>query len=141
MQSAILIFQFSIIALRNFHCYDSLNIANLQSYSSREIPHGFPWAKMKISVGLYSFLEAVRGRFISLIFPAFKAHFIFSFLILFFPSSKPASNVAVFLSIFLGLTVPPRLSPPVFWPREFHGLYRPWGHKESNIIELLSLSF
>ena len=22
-----------------------------------------------------------------------------------------------------------RLSTPVFWPREFHGLYSPWGHK------------
>ena len=20
----------------------------------------------------------------------------------------------------------------VFWPREFHGLYSPWGHKESD---------
>ena len=40
----------------------SLNIANLQSYSSREIPHRFPWAKMKIPVGLYSFLESVGGN-------------------------------------------------------------------------------
>ena len=22
------------------------------------------------------------------------------------------------------------LPTPVFWPREFHGLYSPWGHKE-----------
>ena len=22
-----------------------------------------------------------------------------------------------------------RLPMPVFWPREFHGLYRPWGHR------------
>ena len=29
---------------------------------------------------------------------------------------------------------------PVFWPREFHGLYRPWGHKESDMTEQLSLS-
>ena len=28
----------------------------------------------------------------------------------------------------------------VFWPGEFHGLYRPWGHKESNMSEQLSLS-
>ena len=27
----------------------------------------------------------------------------------------------------------------VFWPREFHGLYSPWGHKESDTIEQLSL--
>ena len=24
---------------------------------------------------------------------------------------------------------------PVFWPREFHGLYSPWGHKESDTIK------
>ena len=23
-----------------------------------------------------------------------------------------------------------KLPIPVFWPREFHGLYSPWGHKE-----------
>ena len=23
-----------------------------------------------------------------------------------------------------------RLTTPVFWPGEFHGLYSPWGHKE-----------
>ena len=23
-----------------------------------------------------------------------------------------------------------RLPTPIFWPGEFHGLYRPWGHKE-----------
>ena len=25
-----------------------------------------------------------------------------------------------------------RLPTPVFWPGKFHGLYSPWGHKESN---------
>ena len=29
---------------------------------------------------------------------------------------------------------------PVFWPREFHGLYSPWGCKESDTAERLSLS-
>ena len=29
-----------------------------------------------------------------------------------------------------------RRPTPVFWPREFHGLY-PWGHKESDMAELL----
>ena len=24
---------------------------------------------------------------------------------------------------------------PVFWPGEFHGLYSPWGHKESDMTE------
>ena len=35
-----------------------------------------------------------------------------------------------------------RLPTPVFWPGEFHGLYSPWGHKESDTTEgiLLSLS-
>ena len=28
-----------------------------------------------------------------------------------------------------------------FWPGEFHGLYSPWGHKESDMTELLSLHF
>ena len=28
-----------------------------------------------------------------------------------------------------------RLPTPVFWPGEFHGLYSPWGHKESDTIE------
>ena len=29
---------------------------------------------------------------------------------------------------------------PVFWPGEFHGLYSPWGHKESDTTEQLLLS-
>ena len=32
------------------------------------------------------------------------------------------------------------LPPPVFWPGEFHGLYGPWGGKESDTTEQLSLS-
>ena len=32
-----------------------------------------------------------------------------------------------------------RLPTPVFWPGEFHGLYSPWGHKESDTTERLSL--
>ena len=27
------------------------------------------------------------------------------------------------------------LPTPVFWPGEFHGLYSPWGHKESGTTE------
>ena len=30
-----------------------------------------------------------------------------------------------------------RLPTPVLWPGEFHGLYSPWGRKESDTIELL----
>ena len=33
-----------------------------------------------------------------------------------------------------------RLPIPVFWPGEFHGLYSPWGHKESDMTERLSVS-
>ena len=28
-----------------------------------------------------------------------------------------------------------RLPTPVFWPGELHGLYGPWGHKESDTTE------
>ena len=34
-----------------------------------------------------------------------------------------------------------RLSTPVFWSWEFQGLYNLWGHKESDMIEQLSLHF
>ena len=33
-----------------------------------------------------------------------------------------------------------RLPTPVFWPGEFHGLYSPWGWKESDMSKWLSLS-
>ena len=33
-----------------------------------------------------------------------------------------------------------RLPTPVFWPGEFHGLFSPWGRKESDMTERLSLS-
>ena len=33
-----------------------------------------------------------------------------------------------------------RLPTPVFWTGEFHGLYSPWGRKESDTTEKLSLS-
>ena len=33
-----------------------------------------------------------------------------------------------------------RVHTPVFWPGEFHELYSPWGHKESDTTERLSLS-
>ena len=32
-----------------------------------------------------------------------------------------------------------RLPTPVFWPGKFHGRYSPWGHKESDMTEQLSL--
>ena len=33
-----------------------------------------------------------------------------------------------------------RLPTLVLWPREFHGLYSPWGRKELDTTEQLSLS-
>ena len=33
-----------------------------------------------------------------------------------------------------------RLPSPVFWPGDFHGLYSPWDHRESDTTEWLSLS-
>ena len=32
-----------------------------------------------------------------------------------------------------------KASTPVFWPGEFHGLYSPWSHKESDTTEQISL--
>ena len=32
-----------------------------------------------------------------------------------------------------------RLPTPVFWPGDFHGLYNPWGRKELDTTERLSL--
>ena len=32
-----------------------------------------------------------------------------------------------------------RIPTSLFWPGEFHGLYSPWGHKESDTTERLSL--
>ena len=33
-----------------------------------------------------------------------------------------------------------RLPTPVFWSREFHGLYSPWGHKEWDTTKRVSLT-
>ena len=33
-----------------------------------------------------------------------------------------------------------QLPTPVFWPGESHGLYSPWGHRESDTTEQFSLS-
>ena len=39
-----------------------------------------------------------------------------------------------------GLLEKGTLPTPVFWPGEFHELYSPWGRKESDTTERLSLS-
>ena len=33
-----------------------------------------------------------------------------------------------------------QLPTPVFWPREYYGLYSPWGHRELDTTERLSCS-
>ena len=33
------------------------------------------------------------------------------------------------------------LPTPIFWPGEFHGLYSPWGRKELDMTERLTLHF
>ena len=43
------------------------------------------------------------------------------------------------LGLIPGLGRSPREGDPVFWPGEFHGLYSPWGHKELDMTERLSL--
>ena len=64
--------------------------------------------------------------------------FIHSFIqVLGFPDSsvdKESACNAGDLGLIPGLGRSPeeRLPTPVFWPGEFHGLYSPWGHKESD---------
>ena len=46
------------------------------------------------------------------------------------------------LKLSLSIKIPwrrERLPNPVFWPGEFRGLYSPWGHKELDTTERLSL--
>ena len=56
---------------------------------------------------------------------------------------EPTCNVG-HLGLIPGLGRSPgireRLPTPVFWCEEFHGLYSPWGHKESDTTERLWLS-
>ena len=63
-----------------------------------------------------------------------------------FPCSSTGKESALNagdLSLIPGLGRSPgegkRLPTPVFWPGEFHGLYSPWGLKESDMTEWLSL--
>ena len=41
----------------------------------------------------------------------------------------------------LGFLRREKLPTPVFWPGEVCGLYSPWGHKESDTTEQVSLSY
>ena len=62
-----------------------------------------------------------------------------------FPGSlagKESACNAGDLSLIPGLGRSPgeRLPTPVFWPGESHGLYKPWGPKESDTTERLLLT-
>ena len=55
---------------------------------------------------------------------------------------KSSCNVGD-LDLILGISDPLEKGPAthsVFWPGEFHELYSPWGCKESDLTEQLSLS-
>ena len=76
------------------------------------------------------------------------AHLFSHFFGLDFPwisSGKEFVCTAGDLGLILGLGRSPwrreRLSTPVFWPGEFHGLYSAWGRKELGMTERLSLHF
>ena len=49
--------------------------------------------------------------------------------------AQPVKNLPAMQEIWVG-KIPwkrERLPTPVFWPGEFHGLYSPWGHNESDV--------
>ncbi|CAI9163119.1 unnamed protein product [Rangifer tarandus platyrhynchus] len=59
-----------------------------------------------------------------------------------FPVAQLVKNLPAMWETWVG-KIPWRrewLLTPVFWPVEFHGLYSPWGLKESDTTERLSLS-
>ena len=55
-----------------------------------------------------------------------------------FPCGSAAKEFAYYagdLGLIPGLGRRERLPTAVFWPGQFHGLYSPWGCKESDMIE------
>ena len=52
-------------------------------------------------------------------------------------SKESACNVGdLGLTSGLGISLEKgKATTPVLWPGEFHGLYSPWGHKESDMTE------
>ena len=57
------------------------------------------------------------------------------------PPLYPTKSLLIQLIILVGM-IPwrrERLPTPVFWPGEFHRLYRPWGRKELDMTERLSV--
>ena len=66
-------------------------------------------------------------------------------LVFFFPPVLSSLGHHIPPSIFRAVGNIPwrreRIPTPVFWPGEFHGLYSPWGCKELDMTERLSLFF
>ena len=86
------------------------------------------------STGLDSWVRKIRWRRDRLSIPVFLS----------FPcgsAGKESTHNAEDLGLIPGLGRFPwrreRLPPQVFWPGEFHGLYSPWDHKESDTTEWL----
>ena len=97
--------------------------------------------------------EATTGIFLCFFFCLFRGqfHFLFYFTIIFlfcgFPcgsAGKESTCNVGDLGLILEFGRSPgevseSLPTPVFWPREFHGVYSPWGRKELDTTELFSL--
>ena len=74
-----------------------------------------------------------------------KNEFIYNFLTEEWASlvAQLVKNMPAIRETWVGM-IPGRresLPTPVFWPREFHGLYSPWGRKGWDKTEHLSLHF
>ena len=65
-----------------------------------------------------------------------RRHFSFSYLVFMFYCGKPGFDPCCGKTPWRR----ERLPTPVFWPREFHGLYSPWGCKESDTTNRLPLT-
>ena len=53
--------------------------------------------------------------------------------------AKPVKNLPAMRETWVG-NIRERLATPVFWPAKFNRLYSPWGHKELDTTQQLSLS-
>ena len=109
------------------------------------LPFSIPYQKAFIVIVFATMVHAFS------IWPITPYHY-YLFTILPCSLGFPCGSAAVWLRICLQCGRPgfhpwvgkipwrrERLPTPIFWPREFHGLY-PWGHKESDPAERLSVT-
>ena len=93
--------------------------------------------------------EVTTGIFLCFFFYLFwgQLHFLSYFTIIFpfcgFPCVSAGKESTCGVGLIPGLGRSPgevseSLPTPVFWPREFHGLYNPWGYKELDTTEQTS---